>query len=233
MVAHSLGKGEVAGPIPAMGTSLSAEHGAEPWQRASDTVRLSSSGTAAEAAFPALHVAVAVAQHNRVKPQAIGALGLQPQLLERAPKVRIIKCLVTVVFAVAQKRAEHRAGQRLAGLGPGAVVRSGCRHPQAILDESPHRIGRRPVRLLGLQAAGHFGETALALQALQPLQRPVEDPRQFALQRGRQVGAIDEYVRHHNTNPKPFIWTKSARDILQKVIRANSKISSKQNETLH
>ncbi|OYY83617.1 MAG: hypothetical protein B7Y46_14855 [Acidovorax sp. 28-64-14] len=56
---------------------------------------------------------------------------------------------------------------------------------------------------------------------------------QFALQRGRQVGAIDEYVRHHNTNPKPFIWTKSARDILQKVIRANSKISSKQNETLH
>ena len=47
------------------------------------------------------------------------------------------------------------------------------------------------------------------------------------------VGAIDEYVRHHNTNPKPLIWTKSARDILQKVIRANSKISSKQNETLH
>lgn len=47
------------------------------------------------------------------------------------------------------------------------------------------------------------------------------------------VGAIDEYVEHHNTDPKPFIWTKSARDILQKVIRANSKISSKQNETLH
>jgi transposase len=47
------------------------------------------------------------------------------------------------------------------------------------------------------------------------------------------VGAINEYVQHHNTNPKPFIWTKSARDILQKVIRANSKLSSKQNETLH
>ncbi len=45
--------------------------------------------------------------------------------------------------------------------------------------------------------------------------------------------AIDEYVAHHNTNPKPFIWTKSARDILQKVIRANSRLSSKQNETLH
>ena len=26
--------------------------------------------------------------------------------------------------------------------------------------------------------------------------------------------AINEHVAHHNINPKPFIWTKSARDIL-------------------
>ncbi len=47
------------------------------------------------------------------------------------------------------------------------------------------------------------------------------------------IAAIDEYIAHHNINPKPFIWTKSARDILQKVIRANSRLSSKQNEALH
>ena len=47
------------------------------------------------------------------------------------------------------------------------------------------------------------------------------------------IGAIDEYIDHHNIKPKPFIWTKSARDILQKVIRANSRLSSKQNEALH
>jgi transposase len=46
------------------------------------------------------------------------------------------------------------------------------------------------------------------------------------------VTAIDEYIAHHNTDPKPFIWTKSARDILQKVIRANSHLSSKQNAAL-
>ena len=46
------------------------------------------------------------------------------------------------------------------------------------------------------------------------------------------VAAIDEYVAHHNIDPKPFIWTKSARDILQKVIGANSRLSSKQNGTL-
>jgi transposase len=47
------------------------------------------------------------------------------------------------------------------------------------------------------------------------------------------ITAINEYIAHHNTNPKPFIWTASAKDILQKVIRANERLSSKQNATLH
>jgi len=47
------------------------------------------------------------------------------------------------------------------------------------------------------------------------------------------VNAIDGYIAHHNVKPKPFVWTKTARDILQKVIRANSRLSSKQNATLH
>ena len=47
------------------------------------------------------------------------------------------------------------------------------------------------------------------------------------------VAAIDDYVAHRNAAPKPFIWTKSARDVLQRVIRANARVSSKQNETLH
>ncbi len=32
--------------------------------------------------------------------------------------------------------------------------------------------------------------------------------------------AIEDYVEHHNQRPKPFIWTASARDILEKVKRA-------------
>jgi hypothetical protein len=28
------------------------------------------------------------------------------------------------------------------------------------------------------------------------------------------VAAINEYVAHRNINPKPFIWTNRARDIL-------------------
>ncbi len=47
------------------------------------------------------------------------------------------------------------------------------------------------------------------------------------------TAAIKEYVAVHNKNPKPFIWTAKAADILQKVIRANRRLSSKQNEALH
>ena len=47
------------------------------------------------------------------------------------------------------------------------------------------------------------------------------------------IAAIKEYVVVHNKNPKPFIWTAKAADILQKVIRANRRLSSKQNEALH
>ena len=47
------------------------------------------------------------------------------------------------------------------------------------------------------------------------------------------VTAIDDYVAHHNIDPKPLIWTKSARDILLKVIRADARFCSKQSGTLH
>ena len=47
------------------------------------------------------------------------------------------------------------------------------------------------------------------------------------------ITAIDEYVVAHNETPKPFIWTKSARDILAKVMRANRRLSSRQNAALH
>lgn len=47
------------------------------------------------------------------------------------------------------------------------------------------------------------------------------------------ISAIEEYVAVHNQNPKPFVWTAKANDILQKVIRANRQLGSKKNEALH
>jgi transposase len=36
------------------------------------------------------------------------------------------------------------------------------------------------------------------------------------------IGAINDYIDHHNENPKPFIWTAKAADILEKVKRARA-----------
>lgn len=40
------------------------------------------------------------------------------------------------------------------------------------------------------------------------------------------VAAIELFVLAHNENPKPFIWTVSARDILEKVMRAKAKLNT-------
>jgi len=38
------------------------------------------------------------------------------------------------------------------------------------------------------------------------------------------TSAIEEYIANHNDNPKPFIWTAKAQDILEKVKRGRAKL---------
>ena len=38
---------------------------------------------------------------------------------------------------------------------------------------------------------------------------------------------IDEYIGRHNDNPKPFIWTAKAADILEKVKRVRSAVHNR------
>lgn len=40
--------------------------------------------------------------------------------------------------------------------------------------------------------------------------------------------AIMDYIKHNNTNPEPFVWTKSVEAIIQKVSRGKDLL-----ETLH
>ena len=48
------------------------------------------------------------------------------------------------------------------------------------------------------------------------------------------IEAIEGYIDEHNGNPKPFVWTAKAQDILEKVRRARpSWIRLHQSETLH
>jgi transposase len=70
----------------------------------------------------------------------------------------------------------------------------------------------------------HFTPTSASW--LNMVERFFRDLTENRLRRGvfRSVGdlitAIDEYMVHHNREPKPYIWTKSASDILEKVTRA-------------
>lgn len=42
------------------------------------------------------------------------------------------------------------------------------------------------------------------------------------------ITPVGDYIDRHNQNPKPFIWTASARDILEKVTRARRKLDNLQ-----
>ncbi len=45
---------------------------------------------------------------------------------------------------------------------------------------------------------------------------------------GHLVDAITQYIENHNTNPKPFVWTASAQDILEKVKRGRATLNKLQ-----
>ena len=85
----------------------------------------------------------------------------------------------------------------------------------------------------------HMHFTPTSASWLNMVERFFRDLSTVRLQRGvfrsvpELIAAITEYVQVHNKNPKPFIWTAKADDILAKVIRANKRLSSKQNEALH
>ena len=74
----------------------------------------------------------------------------------------------------------------------------------------------------------HFHFTPTSASWLNMIERFFRDLSEKALKRGifynvdDLVGAINEYINAHNENPKPFIWTASATDILAKVKRARA-----------
>ena len=75
----------------------------------------------------------------------------------------------------------------------------------------------------------HFTPTSCSW--LHMVERFFRDLTQNRLRRGvfrdveELITAIGDYIDHHNQNPKPFIWTAKATDILEKVKRARSALA--------
>src|SRR5215469_7060881 len=78
----------------------------------------------------------------------------------------------------------------------------------------------------------HFTPTGASW--LNMVERFFRDLTEHRLRRGvfrdveELILAIDEYVDRHNENPKPFIWTAKASDILEKVKRARAALNNVQ-----
>ena len=77
----------------------------------------------------------------------------------------------------------------------------------------------------------HFHFTPTSASWLNMIERFFRDITENRLKRGvfRSVEeltkAIEDYIEHHNEKPKPFIWTATATDILEKVKRGRMKLN--------
>ena len=78
----------------------------------------------------------------------------------------------------------------------------------------------------------HIHFTPTSASWLNMVERFFRDLTQNRIRRGvfrdveELIYAIDEYVDRHNQSPKPFIWTSSATDILEKVKRARTMLNN-------
>ena len=79
----------------------------------------------------------------------------------------------------------------------------------------------------------HVRFTPTSASWLNMVERFFRDLTQNRLRRGvfqdleKLIMAIGEYIDGHNQNPKPFIWTAKAKDILEKVTRAQTALNKR------
>ena len=78
----------------------------------------------------------------------------------------------------------------------------------------------------------HVYFTPTSASWLNMVERFFRDLTQNRLRRGifrdveELIMAIEGYIDRHNENPKPFIWTAKAKDILEKVKRARKALNN-------
>ena len=91
----------------------------------------------------------------------------------------------------------------------------------------------RVQRWLGKHKRFHVRFTPTSASWLNMVERFFRDLTQNRLRRGvfqdleQLIMAIGEYIDGHNQNPKPFIWTAKANDILEKVTRAKTALNKR------
>jgi transposase len=91
----------------------------------------------------------------------------------------------------------------------------------------------RVQRWLAKHKPFHVRFTPTSASWLNMVERFFRDLTQNRLRRGvfqdleQLIMAIGDYIDGHNQNPKPFIWTAKAKDILEKVTRARTNLNKR------
>jgi transposase len=138
------------------------------------------------------------------------------------------------VFGLCQERHRHQEWLKFLRLIDQTIPPDFELH--VICDNSSTHKHDRVLRWLDRHPRFHMHFTPTSSSWLNMVERFFRDLTQNRLRRGvfrdveELITAIGNYIDHHNQNPKPFIWTARAADILEKVKRARRALHKRQSE---
>jgi transposase len=136
------------------------------------------------------------------------------------------------VISICQERHRHQEWLKFLRLLNDATPDDKQLH--LIVDNYATHKHPKVKRWLARHRSFHIHFTPTSASWLNMVERFFRDLTEHRLRRGvfrdveELIMAIDQYVDRHNEQPKPFIWTARASDILEKVKRARIKLNNVQ-----
>jgi transposase len=135
------------------------------------------------------------------------------------------------VFGLCQQRHRHQEWLRFLRMIDKAVPAG--KQIYLICDNYATHKHERVQRWLLKHSRFHVRFTPTSASWLNMIERFFRDLTTNQIRRGvfqdleQLITAIGNYIDHHNENPKPFIWTTKANDILEKVTRAQTTLNKR------
>jgi transposase len=135
------------------------------------------------------------------------------------------------VFGLCQERHRHQEWLKFLRLIDQTIPKQ--KHIYLICDNYSTHKHEKVARWFASHPRFHVHFTPTSASWLNMVERFFRDLTENQLRRGvfqnleQLITAIGNYIDHHNKNPKPFIWTAKASDILQKVTRAQAALNKR------
>src|SRR6202521_4884236 len=135
------------------------------------------------------------------------------------------------VFGLCQERHRHQEWLKFLRLIDQTIPQE--KHIYLICDNYATHKHEKVIRWLDRHKRFHVYFTPTSASWLNMVERFFRDLTENQLRRGifknleQLIMAIGNYIDQHNQNPKPFIWTAKASDILEKVTRAQATLDKR------